>query len=89
MHGVKTLPSKIEFEKTQVEYHSGYKASEYPLAFVYQDRRLEVAEIVDRWYEGGLDPEKPVINYFKIRLDDGRIFILKYAARLDQWFIRC
>jgi len=38
---------------------------------------------------GGLDPEKPVMDYFKVRLDDGRIFTLKYTAHQDQWFIRC
>ncbi len=83
------MPSKIEFEETQVECRSGYKINEYPLAFVFEGRRLEVAEIADRWYEGGLDPEKPVMNYFKVCLDDGRIFILKYSSHLDQWFVRC
>jgi hypothetical protein len=83
------LPSEMKFQKIQVECRSGYKANEYPVSFVFEGRRLEVAEIVDRWYEGGLDPVKPVTDFFKVRLDDGRIFILKYAGHLDQWFIRC
>lgn len=85
----KTLPSKIEFEKTQVECRSGYKANEYPVAFVFQGARLEIAETVDRWYEGGIDPEQPVIDYFRVRSEVGRTFILMYAGHLDQWFVRC
>ena len=46
----------MEHEKIQVECRSGYKVNEYPLAFVFQDERLEVSEILDRWYEGGMDP---------------------------------
>ncbi len=78
-----------KYEEIQVECRSGYKANEYPVAFVFQGRRLEVPEIVDRWYEGGKDPEKPVIDYFKVKTDDGRTCILMYSGHLDQWFIRC
>ena len=82
------MPSKHEFEKIQVECRSGHKANEYPVAFVSRGERLEVAEIVDRWYEGGIDPEQAVIDYFRVRSEDGRAFILMYAGHLDQWFIR-
>lgn len=82
------MPSEVKSEKIQVECHSGYKANEHPVAFDFDGRRMEVAEILDRWYEGGLDPEKPVMDYFRVKTKDGRIFILKYVAHLDQWFIR-
>jgi hypothetical protein len=42
-----------------VECYSGYKANERPAAFTMQTRRREVAGIVDRWYEGGLEPGHP------------------------------
>lgn len=79
----------MKFQKIQVECHSGYRANEYPVAFVFEGARLEVVGIVDRWYEGRIDSEKPVMDYFKVRLDDGRIFTIKYSGHLDQWFIRC
>jgi len=79
---VRALPSKHEFQKTQVECRSRYKADEYPVAFVFEGARLEAAEIVDRWYEGGLDPEQPVIDYFRVRSEDGRIFMLKYPQAI-------
>ncbi len=42
---------------------------------------------MDSWYEGGLDPKKPVMDYFRVKTKEGRMFILKYAGLLDQWFI--
>lgn len=79
---------EMEYEEVQVECHSGYKVNEYPVAFILQGQRRSVSEIVDRWYEGGTTPDKPVIDYFKVKTDEGSICILMYAAHQDQWFIR-
>lgn len=74
-----------EFQPTQVECYSGYKANERPIAFSYQERRREILKILDRWYEGGIKPDAPVVNYFKVKMDDGGIFLLRYAADSDTW----
>lgn len=76
------------FEPIEVECHSGYKVNERPAAFTFLGRRWEVSEIVDRWYEGGMNPDKPVIDYFKVKTNEGSIFILRYASRSDVWSIR-
>jgi len=49
----------MPYEKIHVECFSGYKANERPVAFTLQGRRWEVAEILDRWYEGSLETGKP------------------------------
>jgi hypothetical protein len=77
-----------DYEQIQVECYSGYKSNERPIAFTFQNRRREISEIVDRWYEGGVKPDDPVINYFKIKTNDGTIFILRYLANSDNWLIR-
>jgi hypothetical protein len=51
----------------QVEAYSGYKANERPVAFIFQGRRWEISEILDRWYEGGMNPEQPIVDYFKVK----------------------
>ncbi len=71
----------------QVEAYSGYKANERPVAFIFQDRRWEISEIQDRWYEGGMDPEAPVIDYFKVKTADGSVFILRYEKESEVWGI--
>lgn len=76
-----------EYKEIRVDCYSGYKANERPVAFAYQDRRWEVSEILDRWYEGGLNPGQPEINYFKVRTLEGQVFILRYSSLLDSWSI--
>ena len=77
-----------DFEQVQVECYSGYKANERPIAFTFRDQRREILEILDRWYEGGMEPNAAVVNYFKIKADEGSVFLLRYATHLDEWGIR-
>jgi hypothetical protein len=75
------------YERIQVECYSGYKANERPVAFTYKGCRREVAEIVDHWYEGGVDPGRPATDYFTVKTPDGEIFILRYLSLFDAWSI--
>ena len=75
----------MPFQIIQVECVSGYKAEERPVAFTHAGVRREIMEIVDRWYEGGLDPARPVVNYFKVRTADDREFLLRYVSLFDVW----
>jgi len=77
-----------EYEKVVVECYSGYKANERPVAFIYQGRRREIVEIIDRWYEGGIEPSKPPVDYFKVKTAEGEVFFLRYIALFDTWSIR-
>ena len=77
----------MRYEKIPVESYSGYKANERPKAFTFQGRRWEVAEIVDRWYEGGLEAGSPEANYFKVRTVEGNVFLLRYLSLFDAWSI--
>lgn len=74
-------------DRITVECYSGYKANERPVAFTFQKRRWEVAEILDRWYEGGLEPGQPQVDYFKVRTDEGSVFLLRYVSLFDAWSI--
>lgn len=78
----------MNFEHIKVECYSGYRANERPVAFTFQGRRWEVSEIMDRWYEDGLDAGKPEINYFKVKTSEGQVFLLRYLSLFDAWSIR-
>jgi len=78
----------MDYEQIQVECCSGYKINERPVAFTYQGRLWEIQEIMDRWYEGDLDARRPVIDYFKVRTTDGKVFLLRYLSTFDVWSIR-
>ena len=62
----------------RVECHAGYRGEEEPRAFTLGERRFAVLEIVDRW----LDPEH---RYFKVKVDDGRMFVLRHDTASAQW----
>ena len=64
----------------RVECYSGYRADEAPRRFFLGERQINISEIIDRW----LDPEH---RYFKLRGDDGGIYILRHDTTSDSWEI--
>ena len=65
----------------QVECYAGYKADERPLRFTPQApsaRTFEVEEVLDLWYG-------PDYQCFKVRADDGNLYILRHSAPDDMW----
>jgi hypothetical protein len=64
--------------RIHVETYAGHRADEAPRAFVLGTRRIAVAEELDRW----LDPQH---RYFKVRGNDGDIYILRYDVPSDAW----
>ena len=70
-----SLPKKIE-----VHAYSGYKANERPLSFILDCEKLEVTNIIDRWYGEEND-------FFKVLADDGRVYLLRWHRTLDSWFL--
>jgi hypothetical protein len=66
--------------KIEVESYSGHRADERPVRFRLGERWIAAAEVVDRWY----DPEA---TYFKVRGDDGDIYILRHTERRDEWML--
>jgi hypothetical protein len=78
----------VNYEQVQVECYSGYKADERPTALTYQGRHREIAGILDRWYEGSLDANRPKIDYFKVRTAEGEVFLLRYLSLSAVWSVR-
>jgi len=62
----------------QVECYAGHRAEESPRRFFIGKRRIEVVEIIDRWLD-------PAHSYFKVRGDDGGIYILRYEQGIESW----
>ena len=62
----------------KVECYAGSRAEESPRSFSMGRRKIEVREIIDRWLD-------PVHSYFKLRGDDGAIYILRYDQASDVW----
>jgi hypothetical protein len=65
-------------EAMRVECYAGYRSEETPRAFFLGERRIEVAEVLDRW----LAPDH---CYFKVRGDDGAVYILRHEVATGEW----
>src|SRR5215510_14233957 len=64
-----------------VDAYSGYKANERPIRFDLDEDTYEIASIEDRWQ----DPEA---EYFKVRTTDGKLYLLRYDERTDEWTLQ-
>ena len=62
-----------------VECYAGHRREEEPSAFTLADgARREIREIVDRWLA-------PAHRYFKVRADDGAVYIIRHDVAGDGW----
>ena len=73
--------------RIQVECYAGYRSEESPRSFSLNDRRYEIEEIVDRWYQGSRDPAVPACDYFKVRAAGGILFILRMDRESFSWYL--
>jgi hypothetical protein len=62
----------------KVDCYAGYRGEETPRRLELGERRVEVVEVIDRWYG-------PDHRYFKLRGDDGAIYLLRHDERTDRW----
>jgi len=64
--------------EVRVDCYAGYRGEETPRRFYLEKRRIEVAEVLDRW----LAPDH---RYFKLRGDDGAVYILRHDVTSGHW----
>ena len=77
----------MKFEVIEVSSYSGYKLNERPTGFMFRGNTYTINEIVDRWYEGGSEAQQPVLSYFKVKVDEGTEYIIRYNSLFDCWSI--
>lgn len=62
----------------RVECYAGYRADEEPRRFFIGQREIVVDEVIDRWLD-------PTHRYFKVRGDDGCLYILRQDVPSQSW----
>ncbi|MFB3852813.1 MAG: hypothetical protein ACE148_03195 [Vicinamibacterales bacterium] len=62
----------------RVECYAGHRGEQTPRRFWLERREVSVAEVLDAW----LAPDH---RYFKVRDDDGDIYILRHDGVADRW----
>jgi hypothetical protein len=64
--------------KIEVECKAGHQGEATPQRLAFDHRTLAVIEVIDRW----LAPEH---RYFKVKGEDGAIYILRHDVPADRW----
>jgi hypothetical protein len=77
----------ICFVRIQVESYSGYRNDETPRTFIWNNRRYEVVEIIDRWYQASRNPAVPTSDYFKVRAADALLYIIRLDRQSSAWYL--
>jgi hypothetical protein len=62
----------------RVNCYAGHRGEQTPRDFTIDDRRVAVREILDGW----LAPDH---RYFKVRGDDGDVYILRHDVSRGEW----
>ena len=62
----------------RVQCYAGHKADQRPVRFQLGTHDYVVEEILDQWYG-------PDDTFFKVRADDGNLYILCHRAAADEW----
>ena len=64
-----------------VECYAGYRGEETPRRLCLGRRQKDVLEVIDRW----LSPDH---RYFKVRGNDGGIYIIRHDVASGAWELR-
>ena len=71
-------PDREEGPFIRVESYAGHRAETEPRRLFIGAREVAVTEVIDRW----LDAQH---RYFKLRGDDGGIYLIRQDTLSDQW----
>jgi hypothetical protein len=61
-----------------VECYDGHRGEQTPRAILLGEKRLEIVEVLDQW----LAPDH---RYFKLRGDDGDIYLVRQDVESQSW----
>lgn len=70
--------NKTGQSRVRVECYAGHRGEERPQCFFLGERAVGVEEVLDRWLD-------PTHRYFKLRGDDGGIYILRHDVLTGDW----
>lgn len=66
------------FVQVQVECYAGHRGEQTPRVLVLGERRVGVSEVLDQW----LGPDH---RYFKLRGDDGDVYLVRHDPGTSAW----
>lgn len=75
----------MQFDLITVWTRDEYRDAQEPLGFEWRGKRFEIVRIVDRWYEGYLDPTRMPLRYFRVESIEGCLYVLRFHELFRAW----
>lgn len=75
----------MELERIAVKTRDEYREAQEPVEFEWRGKRFKVDEVIDRWLEGHVDSTRLPLRYFKVRTQEGLVFILRHHELFRAW----
>jgi len=71
-----------ENSSVPVQFYAGYRGEQEPQRFSFEERWLEIEEVLKEWRE-------PAAEFFRVRANDGRVYVLRQSvgAGSSEWSI--
>jgi len=69
---------RLDILALHVECYAGHRADTEPRCLHIGKRQVAITEIIDRWLD-------PTHRYFKLRGEDGGIYLVRHDAATDHW----
>jgi len=77
----------MQFESIEVLTRDEYKGAQEPVSFIWRGKEHQVEQVLDRWYEGGIDSARLPMLYFRVRTGAGEVFLIRYHEFFRAWSI--
>ena len=74
-------------EKIEVIAYSGYRGEQTTRAMIFQNKKIEVLDILSQWGEEGIE-DRTRRRFFKVKGSDGDAHTIYYDEKVMEWFHR-
>ena len=77
----------MRLERITVSTRDEYCGAQQPEALEWRGRRYRVVSVEDRWYEGFAASHRVPMRYYRLLVDTGERFLVRYHELFDAWSI--
>ncbi|HOS97615.1 MAG TPA: hypothetical protein PLR71_08530 [Deltaproteobacteria bacterium] len=77
----------MRFSPSRVKTFDSHKSPGQPVWFECRGRGLEIDEVLEHWSEAYRDPSFFPDEYYKVRAEDTKVYLLRYSHLFKSWWV--
>lgn len=75
----------MRLERIVVTTRNHYTGAQEPVELQWRGRYYRVVAVEDRWYEGFVAAHRVPMRYYRVLVDTGERFLVRYHELFDTW----